>query len=83
MACTSPDGHSCPIEEKFDCQLDVTNSDHFPLWIEFEIDRSAEAIVRTLGLDIGHPDPFVAVADQRQLTFLPQGTGSRVFCASG
>jgi len=39
-------------------------SDHFPLWVEFIIDRSAEQMGRTLGLDeiqLGSPDPLVIV----------------------
>jgi hypothetical protein len=33
-------------------------SDHFPLWVEFLIDRSGEAMARTLGLDPAMPNPF-------------------------
>jgi endonuclease/exonuclease/phosphatase family metal-dependent hydrolase len=41
-------------------------SDHFPLWVEFQLDRSAETMVRTLGLDAIHasqPDPLSVVPD--------------------
>ncbi len=38
-------------------------SDHFPLWVEFSTDRSEEAMARTLGIDIDHPDPFGVVPD--------------------
>lgn len=38
-------------------------SDHFPLWIEFLSDRSAEAMARTLGVDSAMPDPFRDVPD--------------------
>jgi hypothetical protein len=33
-------------------------SDHFPLWAEFLLDRSTQAMARTLGLDPAMPDPF-------------------------
>jgi hypothetical protein len=38
-------------------------SDHFPLWVEFIIDRSVEQMAPTLGLDIGMPDPLSTVPD--------------------
>jgi hypothetical protein len=41
-------------------------SDHFPLWIEFLTDRSAEQMGRTLGLDevqLAMPDPLGIVPD--------------------
>jgi hypothetical protein len=41
-------------------------SDHFPLWVEFIIDNSAEQMGRTLGLDeiqLGMPDPLSVVPD--------------------
>ena len=38
-------------------------SDHLPLWVEFVTDRSSEAIARTLGVDLGAPDPFAGVPD--------------------
>jgi endonuclease/exonuclease/phosphatase family metal-dependent hydrolase len=41
-------------------------SDHFPLWVEFNLDRSAEQMGRTLGLDEDHlamPDPLSIVPD--------------------
>ncbi len=38
-------------------------SDHFPLWVEFFTDRSAEAMAKILGVDPGMPDPFAGVAD--------------------
>jgi endonuclease/exonuclease/phosphatase family metal-dependent hydrolase len=38
-------------------------SDHFPLWIEFQTDRSEEALGRTLGVDPNMPDPFSSVPD--------------------
>ena len=38
-------------------------SDHFPLWVEFVIDRSTETMAQTLGVDPNMPDPFVSVPD--------------------
>jgi endonuclease/exonuclease/phosphatase family metal-dependent hydrolase len=38
-------------------------SDHFPLWVEFQSDRSVEAMARVLGVEPRAPDPFVAVPD--------------------
>lgn len=38
-------------------------SDHFPLWVEFCIDRSVEQMARTLGLDPAMPDPLGTVPD--------------------
>lgn len=44
-------------------QMTFRVSDHFPLWIEFAIDRSEEAMARTLGADVDRPDPFAGVPD--------------------
>lgn len=38
-------------------------SDHFPLWVQFLIDRSEEEMARTLGADPADPDPFRDVPD--------------------
>ncbi len=38
-------------------------SDHFPLWVEFLIDRSTETLARTLGLDDAAPAPFESIPD--------------------
>ena len=38
-------------------------SDHFPLWVEFIIDRSVEQMAQTLGLDPAMPDPLSTVPD--------------------
>jgi endonuclease/exonuclease/phosphatase family metal-dependent hydrolase len=38
-------------------------SDHFPLWAEFTVDRSKEAMAETLGVDPAMPDPFHEVPD--------------------
>ncbi len=38
-------------------------SDHLPLWVEFEIDRSREKLAGVLGVDPGSPDPFAGVED--------------------
>ena len=40
-------------------------SDHLPLGVELVIDRSSEAIARTLGVDLGAPDPFAGIPDWR------------------
>jgi len=44
-------------------QMSYRVSDHFPLWVEFLIDRSSEQMAGTLGVDAGAPDPFVDVPD--------------------
>ncbi len=44
-------------------QLPSRVSDHFPLWVEFVIDRSNQQIAGTLGLDAAAPDPFGAIPD--------------------
>lgn len=38
-------------------------SDHFPLWAEFETDRSREELAKGLGVDPNAPDPFAGVPD--------------------
>jgi endonuclease/exonuclease/phosphatase family metal-dependent hydrolase len=38
-------------------------SDHFPLWVEFLIDRSVPMMAATLQADPGAPDPFAGVPD--------------------
>lgn len=38
-------------------------SDHFPLWVEFIVDRSTEEMAKTLGIDPANPDPFAGVPD--------------------
>jgi len=38
-------------------------SDHFPLWVEFVVDRSTERMARTLGVDPAMPDPLSTVPD--------------------
>jgi len=38
-------------------------SDHFPLWAEFETDRSTEVMAVRRGLDPGSPDPFATIPD--------------------
>jgi len=43
-------------------QMSYRVSDHFPLWVEFVIDRSTERMARTLGLDPAMPDPLSTVA---------------------
>jgi len=44
-------------------QMSYRVSDHFPLWVEFVIDRSKESMAKTLGVDAGSPDPFETVKD--------------------
>ena len=39
-------------------QMSFLISDHFPIWVEFVIDRSTEQIARRLGIDPAMPDPF-------------------------
>jgi endonuclease/exonuclease/phosphatase family metal-dependent hydrolase len=38
-------------------------SDHFPLWVEFIVDRSTQILAKTLGLDPDMPNPFAGVLD--------------------
>jgi endonuclease/exonuclease/phosphatase family metal-dependent hydrolase len=42
-------------------QMSYRVSDHFPLWVEFLVDRSTGAMARTLGVDPAAPDPFKGV----------------------
>ena len=44
-------------------QMSFRVSDHFPIWVEFLIDRSEEHLTQMLGVDPGMPDPFGAVPD--------------------
>jgi endonuclease/exonuclease/phosphatase family metal-dependent hydrolase len=44
-------------------QMAVRVSDHFPLWVEFSLDRSSEQMAVTLGVDPGAPDPLAVVPD--------------------
>jgi endonuclease/exonuclease/phosphatase family metal-dependent hydrolase len=44
-------------------QMSYRVSDHFPLWVEFIIDRSAEQMAPALGLDPAIPDPLSTVPD--------------------
>ncbi|GIK37673.1 MAG: deoxyribonuclease [Chloroflexota bacterium] len=44
-------------------QMSFRVSDHFPLWVEFVIDRSTEQMAHTLGVDPAMPDPFSLVPD--------------------
>jgi endonuclease/exonuclease/phosphatase family metal-dependent hydrolase len=44
-------------------QMSFRVSDHFPLWVEFIIDRSTEDMARTLGVDPAMPDPLGSVPD--------------------
>lgn len=44
-------------------QMSFRVSDHFPLWVEFVVDRSTEQMAHTLGVDPAMPDPFSLVPD--------------------
>jgi endonuclease/exonuclease/phosphatase family metal-dependent hydrolase len=39
-------------------QMSYRVSDHFPLWVEFILDRSTDHIAQRLGIDPAMPDPF-------------------------
>lgn len=39
-------------------QMSYWVSDHFPIWVEFVIDRSTEQIAKRLEIDPAMPDPF-------------------------
>lgn len=42
-------------------QMSFRVSDHFPVWVEFIIDRSTEQIAQRLGIDPAMPDPFRSI----------------------
>jgi exonuclease III len=42
-------------------QMSYRVSDHFPVWVEFIIDRSTEQIAQRLGIDPAMPDPFRSI----------------------
>jgi endonuclease/exonuclease/phosphatase family metal-dependent hydrolase len=42
-------------------QLPSRVSDHFPIWVEFSMDRSTKQMAKTLGVDPAQPNPFEAV----------------------
>ena len=44
-------------------QMSFRISDHFPLWIEFIVDRSVERMASTLGVDPAMPDPLSVVPE--------------------
>lgn len=44
-------------------QMSYRVSDHFPLWIEFIVDRSTEKMAHKLGVDPAMPDPLSIVPD--------------------
>jgi endonuclease/exonuclease/phosphatase family metal-dependent hydrolase len=50
-------------QEMPEVQMSYRVSDHFPLWVEFLVDRSAASMARTLGVDPAMPDPFASVPD--------------------
>ncbi len=44
-------------------QMSFRVSDHFPLWSEFNLDRSTEKMALTLGLDPAMPNPLDTIPD--------------------
>jgi endonuclease/exonuclease/phosphatase family metal-dependent hydrolase len=44
-------------------QMSYRVSDHFPIWVEFIIDRSDEHMLGTLGIDPAMPDPYRSIPD--------------------
>ena len=44
-------------------QMSYLVSDHFPIWVEFIIDRSKEQIANRLGIDPAMPDPFKSILE--------------------
>lgn len=42
-------------------QMSYRVSDHFPMWVEFIINRSTEQIAQRLGVDPAMPDPFRSI----------------------
>jgi len=44
-------------------QMSFRISDHFPLWVEFIVDRSTQALAHTLGIDPDMPNPFSGIPD--------------------
>ena len=44
-------------------QMSYRVSDHFPIWVEFIIDRSDEHMLSTLGIDPAMPDPYRSIPD--------------------
>jgi hypothetical protein len=44
-------------------QMSYRVSDHFPLWVEFILDRSTEQMAKRLGVDPAMPHPFENVSD--------------------
>ena len=45
-------------------QMSYRVSDHFPVWVEFVIDRSTEQIAHRLGIDPAMPDPFENILEK-------------------
>jgi endonuclease/exonuclease/phosphatase family metal-dependent hydrolase len=44
-------------------QMSYRVSDHFPIWVEFIVDRSNEEMAHVLGIDPGMPNPFRTIND--------------------
>jgi endonuclease/exonuclease/phosphatase family metal-dependent hydrolase len=53
----------CVYKQLTPRQVSDRVSDHFPLWVEFLIDRSTETMAKTLGLDPSMPNPLDSVSD--------------------
>ncbi len=51
------------FKELTPAQMSYRVSDHFPVWVEFQVDRSTEVMAQTLGVDPGMPDPLGTVPD--------------------
>jgi hypothetical protein len=47
-------------------QMSFRVSDHFPVWVEFIIDRSTEQIAGRLGVDPAMPDPFRSILEKQK-----------------
>jgi len=44
-------------------QMSYRVSDHFPLWVAFDLDASNHQMAETLNIDMASPDPFSGVKD--------------------
>jgi len=44
-------------------QMSFRVSDHFPIWVEFIVDRSSEQMMQVLDIDSAMPDPFSTISD--------------------
>lgn len=60
---TNPDGSPAVFRELSAHAMSYRISDHFPVWVEFLVDRSTIQMAHTLGVDPGAPDPFSGIPD--------------------